>query len=45
MWHKFAFYGYFYILLLVGLRDYHDSTRYRDSLSLFTVVIVDCLTI
>ena len=29
----------------LGLSDYHDSTRYHDSLSLFTIVIVDCLTI
>ena len=30
---------------LVGLSDYRDSTHYRDSLSLFTIVIVNYLTI
>ena len=30
---------------LVGLSDYRDSTRYSDSLGLFTVMIVDYLTI
>ena len=30
---------------LLRLSDYHDSTCHRDSLGLFTVVIVDCLTI
>ena len=29
----------------LGLSDYHDGARYRDSLGLFTIVIVDCLTI
>ena len=29
----------------LGLSDYCDSTRHRDSLGLFTIVIVDCLTI
>ena len=30
--------------LQVGLSNYRDSTHYRDSLSLFTIVIVDYLT-
>ena len=30
---------------LVGLSDYHDSIRYCDSLGLFTIVMVDYLTI
>ena len=30
---------------VLGLSDYRDSTHYRDSLGLFTIVIVDCLTI
>ena len=29
----------------LGLSDYRDSTDYRDSLGLFSIVIVDCLTI
>ena len=27
------------------MSNYSDSTHYRDSLCLFTIVIVDCLTI
>ena len=30
---------------LVGLSDYGDSTRYCDSLGLFTILMVDYLTI
>ena len=29
----------------LGLSDYRDSTRHRDSLGLFTIMIVDCPTI
>ena len=32
-------------MYVLGLSDYRDSTHYRDSLDLFTIVIVDCLTI
>ena len=31
--------------MILGLSNYRDSTRYRDSLGLFTIVIVDYLTI
>ena len=32
-------------VFVLGLSDYCDSTHYHDSLGLFTIVIVDCLTI
>ena len=31
--------------MILGLSNYRDSTCYRDSLGLFTIVVVDCLTI
>ena len=32
------------IMFKLGLSDYHDSTRYHDSLGLFTIMIADQLT-
>ena len=37
--------GKYLFYQILGLSDYRDSTRHRDSLGLFTIVIVDCLTI
>ena len=37
--------GYLLYDPTLGLSDYRDSTRHRDSLGQFTIVIVDCLTI